>query len=73
MLSFQFVNQLLQTAINWAKEKRVKEIYLGTKPMFLAAHRFYEKNGFVSISQEQLPKDFPVMKVDKKFYMYTIR
>lgn len=70
--TYQIAKQLLQTAIKWAKEKRVKEIFLGTTPMFLAAHRFYEKNGFVSIPQEQLPKDFPVMKVDKKFYMYTI-
>lgn len=63
---------LLQTAIQWAKQRAVEQIYLGTTPQFLAAHRFYEKHGFVEIPQQALPKAFPILHVDKKFYRYII-
>ena len=63
---------LLTQLIDWAREKNFSRIYLGTTPQFLAAHRFYEKNGFVEIGQEELPAEFPVMEVDKKFYCYRL-
>jgi N-acetylglutamate synthase-like GNAT family acetyltransferase len=63
---------LLEQAKNWAKEKDIKEIYLGTTPAFLAAHRFYEKNNFVEIREDDLPSSFPILKVDKKFYRYRL-
>ncbi|MBE7102517.1 GNAT family N-acetyltransferase [Bacillus cereus] len=65
-------SMLLQTAISWAKEQNLEDIYLGTTVKFLAAHRFYEKNGFQSVSIEGLPKSFPVLEVDKKFYRYIV-
>ncbi len=61
---------LLTQAIEWARERGVQDIYLGTTPQFKAAHRFYEKNGFAEVDQESLPESFPVMQVDKKFYRY---
>lgn len=67
---FKTASLLLNVAMKWAKEKPVKEIYLGTTPQFLAAHRFYEKNGFRSIEPNDLPNNFPVLQVDKKFYKY---
>lgn len=63
---------LLQTALGWAKDRGVKDIYLGTTPHFLAAHKFYESNGFEEIPKEALPETFPIMKVDTKFYSYQI-
>jgi N-acetylglutamate synthase-like GNAT family acetyltransferase len=65
--------RLLTTLLAWAQEKNIKTIFLGTTPLFLAAHKFYEKNGFVEIPQEALPKAFPVMSVDKKFYKYDVK
>ncbi|MGQ0514108.1 GNAT family N-acetyltransferase [Bacillus sp. D-CC] len=65
-------HKLLQTAILWAENKKLKDIYLGTTVKFLAAHRFYEKNGFQSVDIEDLPKSFPVLQVDKKFYRYIV-
>ena len=62
---------LLRHALSWATSKEVEHIYLGTTARFLAAHRFYEKNGFVEIPKTQLPKTFSVMEVDSKFYVYT--
>ncbi|MGC8035309.1 GNAT family N-acetyltransferase, partial [Salmonella enterica] len=38
--------RLLEGAIAWARAQGVRQIFLGTTDKFLAAHRFYEKNGF---------------------------
>jgi len=64
--------KLMDTAVRWAQEQKVLHIYLGTTPEFLAAHRFYEKNGFAEIGREELPEGFPVMDVDKKFYRLAL-
>ena len=63
--------KLLEISLNWAITNGIREIYLGTTPQFLAAHRFYEKNGFKEISKKDLPTTFPIMKVDTKFYKYA--
>lgn len=61
-------SSLLQTLIIWCRERGVREIFLGTTALFLAAHRFYEKNHFVEVDRGELPEAFPVMAVDSKFY-----
>jgi len=63
---------LLQQLMEWARQRNIEGIYLGTTEKFLAAHQFYEKNGFIQIDKEDLPNAFPIMKVDTKFYKYTI-
>jgi GNAT superfamily N-acetyltransferase len=63
---------LLDTALVWARARGVTDIFLGTTALYLAAHRFYEKNGFVEIDKSDLPGTFPVMAVDTKFYHYTL-
>lgn len=65
--------QLLLTALlDWAKTHQIGQIYLGTTAKFLAAHRFYEKNGFTELAQADLPAQFPIMSVDTKFYQYVL-
>jgi N-acetylglutamate synthase-like GNAT family acetyltransferase len=63
---------LLNACLKWSRERDVTEIFLGTTAKFLAAHRFYEKNGFREISRDELPASFPVMMVDTKFYSRII-
>ena len=63
---------LLNTLLAWVKQKKINEILLGTTEKFIAAQRFYEKNGFVEIEKQSLPEEFPVMEVDVKFYRYLI-
>jgi GNAT superfamily N-acetyltransferase len=70
--TYKTASLLLEKALRWTQEKSIKAIYLGTTPQFLAAHRFYEKNGFVEINRTMLPQSFPVLKVDKKFYTFTV-
>ncbi|MPM06010.1 hypothetical protein SDC9_52305 [bioreactor metagenome] len=70
--SFGVAPMLLGQLLNWAAQSHFHRIYLGTTPQFLAAHRFYEKHGFIEIREDELPAAFPVMAVDKKFYRYDI-
>lgn len=65
-------DKLLKTSLDWAVSKGVEEVYLGTTPKFLAAHRFYEKKGFEEILKSELPVTFPIMRVDTKFYKYKV-
>ncbi|WP_288409678.1 GNAT family N-acetyltransferase [uncultured Herbaspirillum sp.] len=60
--------RLLEGALAWAREQGVHQVFLGTTAKFLAAHRFYEKNGFRLIEKSDLPAAFPVMVVDTRFY-----
>jgi hypothetical protein len=46
----------------------VRDLFLGTIDAFVAAHRFYERNGFVQIPAADLPEAFPLMGVDTRFY-----
>lgn len=62
---------LLNQLLAHAREQGVTDIFLGTTALFLAAHRFYEKNGFTEIRVPELPASFPVMQVDTKFYRYA--
>lgn len=59
---------LLNHLTDQARSLDVKEIYLGTTSDFVAAHRFYEKNGFNQYSKTDLPARFPIMAVDSRFY-----
>lgn len=64
---------LLDELLRWAATQRLQYIYLGTTDKFLAAHRFYEKNGFREITRASLPASFPVMSVDTKFYSLSLQ
>lgn len=60
--------RLLDTMLEWARARGVQDVYLGTTEKFLAAHRFYERNGFQQIAANELPPSFPKMAVDSRFY-----
>ncbi len=64
---------LLQTLLDHARREKAQNIWLGTTAKFLAAHRFYEKNGFVLVDEGELPESFPKMKVDTRFYRMRLK
>jgi GNAT superfamily N-acetyltransferase len=64
--------KLINTLIDWCSQSGIGEIYLGTIDTMIAAHRFYEKNGFVEIEKLALPPNFPVVRVDNKFFMRSL-
>lgn len=63
---------LLRTLLDHARAKGLTGIYLGTTAHFVAAHRFYARQGFSEIAREALPPSFPVMAVDTRFFMIEL-
>ena len=59
---------LLDTAVRWCRKGDIGQIFLGTVEQLQAAHRFYEKNGFVQLAKSELPATFPLVSVDTRFY-----
>jgi N-acetylglutamate synthase-like GNAT family acetyltransferase len=66
--AFGTAKQLLDTLLTEAAKRGIRRIFLGTTDKFVAAHRFYEKNGFVEVARGDLPASFPLMAVDSRFY-----
>jgi len=65
--------RLISRLLDWAADREVGDIYLGTTSRMHAAHRFYERHGFIEIDKRQLPGSFPVMAVDSRFYRLRLR
>ncbi|MGE7371118.1 GNAT family N-acetyltransferase [Neorhizobium sp. NPDC001467] len=65
--------RLLERLFAHARDVGVNEILLGTTDKFLAAHRFYEKHGFVQVDKADLPEAFLFMQVDTRFYRRGVR
>lgn len=70
--NYNIANCLLQELLQWSKEKKFSRIFLGTTDLFIAAHKFYRKNGFTEIKMTELPGNFPVMKVDSIFFQLNL-
>ncbi|WP_064694067.1 GNAT family N-acetyltransferase [Rhizobium aegyptiacum] len=64
--------RLLERMFAHARAVGLADIFLGTTDKFVAAHRFYEKNGFTEIAKSALPRSFPLMAVDSKFYRFKV-
>jgi N-acetylglutamate synthase-like GNAT family acetyltransferase len=60
---------LLETVINWCENHNIKKLYLGTMTQFKAAQSFYSNNGFIRISEEQLPNNFLSNPLDTVFFV----
>ncbi len=60
--------RLIDTLTLYAREAGITDIYLGSVDSMKAAHRFYERNGFIRISKNELPAYFPLMPADNVFY-----
>jgi len=60
--------RLLERLVLSATGAQVRDVYLGTTEKFVAAHRFYERNGFIQVAAEALPEAFPRMSLDTRFY-----
>lgn len=59
---------LLDHLLAHARTAGLRVILLGTTDKFLAAHRFYAKNGFAPVDPDALPVRFPRMAVDSLFF-----
>ena len=62
---------LLGALLAHARANGIHDVFLGTRPEMHAAHRFYEKHGFVRMEERELPPSFPRMTFDSVFYRRT--
>lgn len=60
--------RLFEELMSSAARDGITDLFLGTIDIFAAAHRFYERNGFVQVAATALPESFPLMGVDTRFY-----
>jgi len=58
----------MDTLKAWARRSGYRTVLLGTTDRMRAAHRFYDKHGFVPIEPDRLPSEFPRMAVDTLFF-----
>jgi N-acetylglutamate synthase-like GNAT family acetyltransferase len=65
---FRIASLLLNKVFDWCNSQSIDTIYLGTMSQFKAAHKFYEKNGFETISINKLPSSFVTNPIDDVFY-----
>lgn len=65
-------SRLMKTAITWCTENSIQDIYLGTMHQFISAQRFYKKNGFTEIAQQDLPSEFLINPLDKVFFQRRV-
>lgn len=65
---FKTGQALLDVSLTWMRDKKIKQVFLGTLDVFKAAQTFYLKNGFTELSAESLPSAFPRMKLDNMFF-----
>jgi putative acetyltransferase len=63
---------LLDNLVLHCRDVGIKDLWLGTIHTMGAAARFYERNGFVKISKNELPGHFPLMAVDDTFYHLVV-
>lgn len=66
--TYSIAQKLLEELEIEIANQHIRTIYLGTTEFFKAAQRFYEKNNYIEIPELNLPKSFPIMSVDTKFY-----
>lgn len=64
---------LLEILVAFCRENKIDDLYLGTVTVLKAAQRFYERNAFIKIEKENLPKHFPLMSADDIFYHLHIK
>ena len=64
---------LLAKSFEWAREKKVEIVYLGTMAQFNAAQKFYLKKGFTEISKTELPSDYISNPIDTLYYKFQLK
>jgi GNAT superfamily N-acetyltransferase len=60
--------RLLDLLLDWSAIHGVRCLYLETNALWTAAHHIYEKHGFAPVARDDLPPEFPVVRVATGFY-----
>ncbi|MCM1537709.1 MAG: GNAT family N-acetyltransferase [bacterium] len=62
---------LYRTLLTYAKEHRMKQLLFDTPSVAVNCHRFFEKEGYVRITRDELP--FAYEYPDRDSYLYLLR
>lgn len=65
--------KLLHSLAKSAAKHQFEYLYLGTVDILHAAHRFYEKSGFLRIREADLPRHFNKCPLDKVFFRVGVK
>ncbi|GAB3037914.1 GNAT family N-acetyltransferase [Spirosoma pulveris] len=68
----RIAQQLYETLLSFAGNHHIRTIWLDTPSIATAAHRFYERNGFVEVDKSSLPDGYKIPVEDSKVYKLTI-
>lgn len=64
--------KLMNTLVKAASKHHFQNLYLGTVDALHAAHGFYQKYGFLRVTQQQLPPEFQIGPLDTFFFKATV-
>jgi N-acetylglutamate synthase-like GNAT family acetyltransferase len=64
--------KLFDVLLEEAQKMKLKQLYLDTPPIAYAAHRLYERNGFVETTRDKLPNTYKFVEMPLKFYCLEI-
>lgn len=64
----RIAQQLYETLLHFARTHHVRTIWLDTPSIATAAHRFYERNGFVEVDKSSLPNGYRIPVEDSKIF-----
>lgn len=65
----EFFQQLIKTA----NALNLKQLYLDTPAIAVAAHKFYERNGFAKVSRNDIPASYSFPDRDSKIYRLSLK
>lgn len=65
--------KLFDILLSKAKNMNIRQLYLDTPLIAHAAHRFYERNGFVETSRNALPSTYKFVEMPLKFYVLEVQ
>jgi DNA-binding MarR family transcriptional regulator/N-acetylglutamate synthase-like GNAT family acetyltransferase len=60
--------KLMNALLKAASKHHFQQLILGTTDKFHAAHKFYEKYGFIQIKKKELPQEFETNPFDSLFF-----
>ena len=69
----KIAQKLFHRLLNTAQKKGFRYILLDTPAIAGAAHRFYEKNGFIRLSKSQVPTHYNYPDRDSRIYKLVLR
>lgn len=68
----KIAQHLFEHLLDNARKLGFKNIYLDTPSVAKASHRFYQKNGFVELSQERIPEGYSFPDRNSKIFQLKL-